>query len=222
MTDSNLSLEQYQQIIDSNALVFVKIGATWCPPCKMIKPVFHELSDKFKEAKFIAIDSDTSEGNEAFAAKYEIQSYPTFLVFYNGKVIQTLIGADKQALESMVEMMISNPTEEFVWWGFTCDVCNKPNVIGKMLICKSDEFMVCSSCKVPAIHEHSKENFMLCSNFDDYEDLQLYSQMPDRVEWLMSLDFCKMTKDEVTKLYLETKGDRLAILTAMKGVEGKL
>ncbi|KAJ3313291.1 Cytoplasmic thioredoxin isoenzyme 2 [Boothiomyces sp. JEL0838] len=222
MADYNLSLEEYQETVQNSPLVFVKVGATWCPPCKVIKPVFQNLSNMYTNAKFIAIDSDTSEGNEAFASKYEIQSYPTFLVFHNGKVIQTLIGADKQSLEAMVEMMTNSPTDKFVWWGFSCDVCNKLNIIGEMLICKSDEFMVCSSCQIPKDHPHSKEEFMQCSNFDDYENVQLYSQMTDRIDWLMSLDFCKMSREDITKLYLENKGNRLAILTAMKGVEGKL
>ncbi|KAJ3275900.1 Cytoplasmic thioredoxin isoenzyme 2 [Terramyces sp. JEL0728] len=220
MADSNLALEEYETIIQANPLVFVKVGATWCPPCKMIKPIFHKLSTEYESAKFIAIDTDTSKGNEDFAAKYGVQSYPTFLCFHNGKVMQSLIGADKQALASMVEMMTTSPTDKFVWWGFSCDVCEKSNIIGNLLISKQDEFMVCTSCAIPA--DKPKDSFMECSNFDDYEQAQLYSQMPGRVEWLMSLENCKMTKEQVTKLYLDLKGDRIAILNTMQEPEGKL
>ncbi|KAJ3258210.1 hypothetical protein HK103_004028, partial [Boothiomyces macroporosus] len=217
MADYNLTLQEYEDIIKSNPLVFVKVGTTWCPPCKVIKPVFKSLASKYPSAKFIAIDADTSDGNDAFAKKYEIGSYPTFLVFHNGKKIQSQIGADKKALEEMVEMMSTNPTDDYIWWGFSCDVCKRSNFAGILRVCLVDELMVCSTCDIPKDHEHSAEKFKDCANMDDFDEAQVYTQMKDRVKWLMSLEFCKLSEEEVTKLYLDLKGDRKGILDTLKG-----
>merc|ERR1712157_511029 len=65
-------------------VVFVDFTASWCPPCKMIKPIYEELAEEHKDkpkAKFVKIDVDD---NDAVAAEYKIRSMPTFKVFKNG------------------------------------------------------------------------------------------------------------------------------------------
>ncbi|KAJ3322797.1 hypothetical protein HDV06_002658 [Boothiomyces sp. JEL0866] len=217
MSDFNLTLQEYEEIINTNPLVFIKVGATWCPPCKAIKPIFHALSKKHESAKFIAIDADTSDGNDAFAKKYKVGSFPTFFVFHNGKMIQTQIGASKKALEDMVELMVSNPTDEYIWWGFDCDICKKSNLSGVLRVCLVDELMICSACAIPADHEHPAEKFKDCSNMDEFDEAQVYTQAQKRIKWLMTLEYCKLTEEELEKLYFDLKGDRIAIMKTLKG-----
>jgi thioredoxin 1 len=50
--------------------------ATWCPPCRAIKPVFEKLSNEFAKTQFIKIDIDE---NEKTAYEYQITSVPTFI-----------------------------------------------------------------------------------------------------------------------------------------------
>ncbi|KFQ27629.1 Thioredoxin, partial [Merops nubicus] len=45
----------------ADKLVIVDFSATWCGPCKMIKPFFHSLCDKYSEAVFIEIDVDDAQ-----------------------------------------------------------------------------------------------------------------------------------------------------------------
>jgi thioredoxin 1 len=54
--------------------------ASWCPPCRAIKPLFEKLSDEFKNIQFVKIDIDE---NDKVAVEYKIHSVPTF-VFING------------------------------------------------------------------------------------------------------------------------------------------
>ncbi|KAJ3258209.1 hypothetical protein HK103_004027 [Boothiomyces macroporosus] len=186
MADSNLSLAEYNEIIATNPLVFIKVGATWCPPCKVIKPVFHRLGEKYS-AKFVSIDVDTSEGNEKFAIEHKVQAYPTFLVFYNGKLIQTLMGAHKKSLEDMVEKMVNSPTDEYIWWGYTCNVCGKENVPGLLKVCAVDEFMVCSECDIPASHPHLKEKFKTCKEPMDVQRVIFYARLPGRLKYIVPI-----------------------------------
>ncbi|OEK96639.1 thioredoxin [Staphylococcus saprophyticus] len=71
-------------------VTLVDFWATWCPPCKMQSPVLEELSDEL-EGKVIIGKVDVDE-EKALAAKYQIQSIPTLLIFKDGELVNTLIG----------------------------------------------------------------------------------------------------------------------------------
>lgn len=68
-------------IVESSESKVLYFTATWCPPCKMIAPVFEKLSKDFPATKFVKIDID--DHSDA-AADYNIRSVPTFM-FYHGK-----------------------------------------------------------------------------------------------------------------------------------------
>jgi thioredoxin 1 len=53
--------------------------ATWCPPCKVMNPIFHSLADSgdFAGATFASIDVDA---NQELAQQHKVMSIPTFLV----------------------------------------------------------------------------------------------------------------------------------------------
>lgn len=67
-------------IVESAESKVLYFTATWCPPCKMIAPVFEKLSHEFPSTKFVKIDID--DHSDA-AAEYKIRSVPTFM-FYHG------------------------------------------------------------------------------------------------------------------------------------------
>jgi thioredoxin 1 len=62
--------------------------ASWCPPCRAIKPLFEKLSDEFKNIQFVKIDIDE---NDKVAVEYKIHSVPTF-VFINGNTATGQVG----------------------------------------------------------------------------------------------------------------------------------
>ena len=81
-------------ILEDHPLVLVDFTATWCGPCKRIKPVLENLSKEFRNVFFCAVDvDDCSE----ISKKYDISSMPTFLFFKNNKVVSelTVIGASE-------------------------------------------------------------------------------------------------------------------------------
>ncbi|ODB58246.1 thioredoxin, partial [Staphylococcus sp. AOAB] len=82
-------------------VTLVDFWATWCPPCQMQSPVLEELSDEL-EGKVIIGKVDVDE-EKALAAKYQIQSIPTLLIFKDGELVNTLIGFNpKPNLENVL------------------------------------------------------------------------------------------------------------------------
>lgn len=73
-------LDKAIQSPDKKVLYFT---ATWCPPCRMIAPVFQSLSEEFTAIKFIKIDIDEYGDT---ASSFNIQSVPTFIFMKDGQV----------------------------------------------------------------------------------------------------------------------------------------
>ena len=96
------SLEALISISDKP--VFCDFWASWCGPCRMLAPVFEDLSDKYEEkAVFVKIDID-EEDSEAAAIKYGITSIPNIIAFKGGKPVDNSLGFKPQAaLEEFIE-----------------------------------------------------------------------------------------------------------------------
>jgi thioredoxin 1 len=76
---------------ESKVLYFT---ATWCPPCKMIAPIFEKLSKEFPQTQFIKIDIDD---HADAAADFEIRTVPTFM-FYKGDSLKKKFSGANEAM----------------------------------------------------------------------------------------------------------------------------
>ncbi len=83
----HLEKENFDELIKDK--VVVDFFATWCGPCKMLGPVFEELSTEINDIKFVKVDIDE---HEDLCRKYKVMSVPTLIVFDNGKEIKRNIG----------------------------------------------------------------------------------------------------------------------------------
>ena|SRR6267143_772591 len=78
-------------VLQSGVPVFVDFYADWCGPCNMIAPTIEALSEEYAgKVKFVKINVDN---NQQLAMKYDIMSIPTSMLFENGSVKDSLIGA---------------------------------------------------------------------------------------------------------------------------------
>jgi len=81
-------------------LVVIDFTATWCGPCKMIAPIFHELSEQIDSVVFLKVDVDE---NPDTAAKYSVSAMPTFVFIKGWEVVDRLMGANPARLKEMIE-----------------------------------------------------------------------------------------------------------------------
>ncbi len=75
--------------------VLVDFWATWCAPCKMLKPVVEELATEYKGRVTLAeLDVDA---NPNTASKFGVLSIPTLILFRGGKAVQRIVGYQQKA-----------------------------------------------------------------------------------------------------------------------------
>lgn len=79
-----------EQVEQHQGLVLVDFFADWCGPCKMIAPIVEEIAAEFSNLKVIKINADSAQ---ELMRQFGIRGIPTLLLFKDGKVIATKVGA---------------------------------------------------------------------------------------------------------------------------------
>ena len=94
-----ITVDNFEEVVLKNEKpVLVDFWASWCGPCRMLAPVFEEISDKYEgEAVFVKIDID-EEDSEAAAIKYGITSIPNVIAFKGGKPVDNSLGFVPEAM----------------------------------------------------------------------------------------------------------------------------
>jgi thioredoxin 1 len=94
-----VNAKELEEIIaGSDMPVFCDFWASWCGPCRMLAPVFEEISDKYEgQATFLKIDID-EEDSESAAIKYGITSIPNIIAFKGGKAVDNSLGFVPEAM----------------------------------------------------------------------------------------------------------------------------
>ena len=89
----------------SQGVVLVDFYADWCGPCRMLAPVVEELAQEMAGKMTVAkVDTDQSVN---VAAKFEVTSIPTLILFKDGQVAKRVVGLkDLDALRKMVNEVL--------------------------------------------------------------------------------------------------------------------
>ncbi len=101
-TPINVTDATFASTIEKYPLVVIDCWAPWCSPCRMVAPVIGALAaDHAGKIVFGKLNVDE---NREVAAKYEIMSIPTLLVFKNGMLAKRIVGAvPRQHIEQALE-----------------------------------------------------------------------------------------------------------------------
>jgi thioredoxin 1 len=100
---SDASFEQ--DVIKSDTPVLVDYWAEWCGPCRMIAPILDEVSKEYGGK--IAVAKLNVDENQSTPAKYGIRGIPTLMLFKNGTVVGTKVGAlSKSQLTQFIDSNI--------------------------------------------------------------------------------------------------------------------
>ena len=88
----------------SKGSVVVDFWADWCMPCKMLGPIFEELSNDMKKVKFGKVNVDECPD---IAEKFFVQGIPAILVFKDSEEVGRIVGLkDKNTLKKEIETML--------------------------------------------------------------------------------------------------------------------
>tara|TARA_Y100000590_G_C15689925_1_gene1003041 strand:+ start:1428 stop:1748 length:321 start_codon:yes stop_codon:yes gene_type:complete len=98
ITDDNFD----EEVFSSETPVLIDYWATWCGPCKMVGPLVEEIATEYEgKLKVGKLDVDI---NQASAAKQNVMSIPTLLIFKEGQVVGQQVGAlSKTQLTEFIE-----------------------------------------------------------------------------------------------------------------------
>jgi thioredoxin 1 len=90
------------KVVNHSAPVLVDFWAEWCPPCKALAPLLDEIAEEYN-GKLVIAKMDVDQSPQT-PPKYGIRGIPTLILFENGKVTATQVGAlNKSQLKAFLD-----------------------------------------------------------------------------------------------------------------------
>lgn len=107
MQDTSTKPMTFTDLINGDTPVLVDFYADWCAPCRMMAPILQQLKqDMGDKLTIVKIDTDR---NQQVAAKYQIRSIPTLILFHKGKLLWQQPGVmPLNQLKMVIEQKISS------------------------------------------------------------------------------------------------------------------
>lgn len=80
-----------EMVLQAKNLAVVYFWATWCGPCKLVTPVLEEIENNMSDK--LQIFKVNVDSNQVTMNKYTVTNVPTLIIFKEGKVLRTVVGA---------------------------------------------------------------------------------------------------------------------------------
>jgi thioredoxin 1 len=102
-----------EEVLETKKLVVVMFWHQQCPYCRVLEPIFAELSEEYEgKLRFARFNVLESPENEALAAKYGVMGTPTLMFFCQGRPVQDFVGAlTKDYVQQGIEFALKKHQE---------------------------------------------------------------------------------------------------------------
>lgn len=89
-------------VLKASGLVLVDFWAEWCGPCKMIAPLLNDIAEEYQDS--VTVGKLNIDQNAGTPPKYGIRGIPTLLLFKEGNIVDTKVGAlSKTQLKEFID-----------------------------------------------------------------------------------------------------------------------
>ncbi len=94
-----------QKVLKATLPGIVEFGAEWCPPCRVLEPIYHRLSAEYSgRLGFASVDIDE---NPLLYVRYRIQGVPTLILFKDGKEVARFVGPHPGRLKRAIDDVLA-------------------------------------------------------------------------------------------------------------------
>ncbi|BDH62766.1 thioredoxin-like protein YdbP [Lysinibacillus sp. PLM2] len=96
------SVEQFNELINSDQPVIVKFFAGWCPDCTRMNMFIDPIIEEYNQYKWYEINRDDFP---ELAEKYQVMGIPSLLIYKNGEKLAHLHSANAKSPEQVIEFL---------------------------------------------------------------------------------------------------------------------
>ena len=107
MAAMNINKEMFEQLMHNEKPVLIDFWAPWCTYCRRIAPAYEKIAEEYSD--LLVIGKVNIDEEPQLAQKEQIEVIPTFVLYKNGKAVDSIVAPDSKA---MLERFIKEALEK--------------------------------------------------------------------------------------------------------------